>query len=142
MWPQCLTALAHLFPLVHSRRLIMKHQKILLRIESICEAIIYIWMIFYIKQEIFSFKYPNWLTPLVLVALIIHLLCQRKIKILTYSQKIFWAHLIILYTAMLIVAVIGTYCKSINTALGTIFLITFMLVDSWMLSCRNHKIHL
>ncbi len=120
----------------------MKSQKIFLRIESICEAIIYIWMIFYIKQEIFSFKYPNWLTALVLVALIIHLLCQRKIKALTHLQKVFWAHLIILYTSMLIIVVIGTYCKSINTALGTIFLITFMLVDSWMLSCRNHKIHL
>lgn len=120
----------------------MKHKKIFLRMENVCEAIIYIWMIFYIKQEIFSFKYPNWLTALVLVALIIHLLCQRKIKALTYSSKVFWAHLIILYTSMLIVAVIGTYCKSINTALGIIFLVTFMLVDSWMLSYRNRKTNL
>lgn len=35
----------------------MKPKKIVLRIESICEAIIYIWMIFYIEWEIFSFKY-------------------------------------------------------------------------------------
>lgn len=117
----------------------MKHQKTFLRIESICEAIIYIWMIFYMEQEIFSFTYPNWLTPLVLIALIIHLFCQWKIKAMTCSPKVFWAHLSIVYAAMLVVAVIGTYCKSINTALGTIFLVTFMLVDSCMLSYRNRK---
>ena len=119
----------------------MKHKKIFLRIENVCEAIVYIWMIFYMEQEIFSFKYPNWLTALVLIALIIHLLCQRKIKALTYSQKIFWAHLSIVYAAMLIVAVIGTFCRPVNTAFGTIFLVTFMLVDSWMLSYRNHQIY-
>lgn len=67
MYLQCLTALVHLFPSVHNRGLFMKHQKTFLRIESICEAIVYIWMIFYVKQEIFSFPYPNWLTPLVLI---------------------------------------------------------------------------
>lgn len=118
----------------------MKHQKTFLRIESICEAIVYIWMIFYMEQEIFFFPYPNWLTPLVLIALIVHLFCQWKIKAMTCSSKVFWAHLIILYTSMLIVAVIGTFCRPVNTAFGTIFLVTFMLVDCWLLSYRNRKI--
>lgn len=117
----------------------MKHQKTFLRIESICETIVYIWMIFYMEQEIFSFPYPNWLTPLVLIALIVHLFCQWKIKAMTRSPKVFWAHLSIVYAAMLVVAVIGTFCRPVNTAFGTIFLITFMLVDSWLLSYRNRK---
>lgn len=120
----------------------MKHQKTFLRIEIVCETIIYIWMVFYMGQEIFSFTYPNWMSALVFVALIIHLLCQWKIKALTCSSKVFWAHLSIVYASMLVVAVIGTYCKSINTALGTIFLVTFMLVDSWILSYRNRKTNL
>lgn len=120
----------------------MKHKKTFLRIESICEAIVYIWMIFYMEQEIFSFPYPNWLTPLVLIALIVHLFCQWKIKTMTCSSKAFWAHLSIVYAAMLVVAVIGTFCRPVNTAFGTIFLVTFMLVDSCMLSCRSHKIRL
>lgn len=120
----------------------MKHKKIFLRIENVCEAIVYIWMIFYMEQEIFSFPYPNWLTPLVLIALIVHLFCQWKIKAMACSSKVFWAHLSIVYAAMLVVAVIGTFCRPVNTALGTIFLVTFMLVDSWMLSYRNRKTNL
>lgn len=120
----------------------MKREKIFLRTEIVCETIIYIWMVFYIKQEIFSIKYPNWMSALVFVALIVHLFCQWKIKAMTCSPKVFWAHLSIVYAAMLVVAVIGTYCKSINTALGTIFLVTFMLVDSWILSYRNRKTNL
>ena len=117
----------------------MKPKKIVLRIESICEAIIYIWMIFYIEWEIFSFKYPNWLTPLILIALIVHLFCQWKIKAMTCSPKVFWVHLSIVYAAMLVVAVIGTFCRPVNTTFGTIFLVTFMLVDCWLLSYRNRK---
>ncbi len=120
----------------------MKHQKTFLRIEIVCETIIYIWMVFYIKQEIFSIKYPNWMSALVFVALIVHLFCQWKIKAMTCSPKVFWAHLSIVYAAMLVVAVIGTFCRPVNTAFGTIFLVTFMLVDSCMLSCRSHKIRL
>ena len=115
----------------------MKHEKAIRRTETVAEAVIFLWMVFYVEQynDALGWPYPFWIRMMAVVAILFHIFCQWQIGKIEYQQKMFWFHLVFIYASIAVVL----FAAPQMGVLGNLLVATILLVECWVAGYRYRK---